>query len=647
MSAIIVNVITPEKIGVTVAAGPKGDQGIQGPAGPSTPSTDEGNLLETGSDDLLYLDAGNILPEAIGAEPTQTPASQAEAEAGTEAGIRSFSPLRVAQAIAAQAVMPGTKAALESVQFDTVSPPDPLILGETAWDAEEKTLRTQLMDGVTLQHGQEIHFHVTNGTAQTIADGTLVMSTGTQGNTGKILVAPWDGVTASKHILGVVTMEITAGSDGYVTYFGKVRQIDTRGLADGGWVDGTVLFADPDHPGKLTKTLPQAPKGKTTVAIVIRAGTNGSMFVRITYGSMLGEDELVQLGTLQNNDSLYFNSTTGRFENKTPAQARAALSLGNAATKSVGTTSVTVAAGDAPQAAVDAHVEDEDPHSQYVQKITGKGLSSEDYTSGDKAKLAGIEAGADVTSAQNVGSVIEAAPEKTVPIDTDEIAGLDSASGETLVRFTFASLWDWIVAKITTSAAMIRTALGLGNSATRNVGTTSGTVAAGNDTRFSDARDPTAHRLSHEPGGSDALTVDAPAVVGSLRTLGTGSRQAVAGNDSRLSNARTPTAHQSTHRAGGSDPLPMATEVLAGLIILAENNESSATKALKANDIRLPSREGAALATGLADGSITIQDVMYQEVECGFPSSEYGSIIECGSPASSMLITINGGMYGD
>ena len=647
MSAIIVNVITPERIGVTVAAGPKGDQGIQGPAGPSTPSADEGNLLETGSDDLLYLDAGNISPEAIGAESVQTPASRVEAEAGTEAGVRSFSPLRVAQAIAAQAVVPGTRAALESVQIDTASPPDPLILGETAWDAEEKTLRTQLLDGVTLQHGQEIYFHVTNGTAQTIADGTLVMSTGTQGNTGKILVAPYDGVTASKYILGVATMEITAGADGYITYFGKVRQIDTRGLSDGGWVDGTILFADSDHPGKLTKTLPQAPKSKTTVATVIRAGTSGSMFVRITHGSMLGEDELVQLGTLQSNDSLYFNATAGRFENKTPAQARSALALGDSATKSVGTTSGTVAAGDAPQAAVNAHVAAGDPHAQYVQKITGKGLSTEDYTSAEKAKLAGIEPGADVTSAATVGVVIEAAPEKKAPIPTDQLSGLNSESGETLARFTFASLWDWIVEQITASAAMIRAALGLGNSATRNVGTISGTVAAGDDARFFGARDPNPHGSSHEQGGSDALTVDGQPSIGSLRTLGTGARQAVAGNDARLSNARTPTAHQSTHRIGGSDPLPMTTESLAGLVILAADNETSSAKALKASDPRLPSWQGAALATGLADGSISIQDVMYSEVECGFPSSEYGSIIECGSPASSMLITINGGMYGD
>jgi len=51
------------------------------------------------------------------------------------------------------------------------------------------------------------------------------------------------------------------------------------------------------------------------------------------------------------------------------------------------------------------------------------------------------------------------------------------------------------------------------------------------------------------------LATDAAAGTGSRRTLGTGALQAAAGNDSRLSDARTPTAHQSTHQSGNSDAL--------------------------------------------------------------------------------------------
>jgi hypothetical protein len=72
------------------------------------------------------------------------------------------------------------------------------------------------------------------------------------------------------------------------------------------------------------------------------------------------------------------------------------------------------------------------------------------------------------------------------------------------------------------------------------LGSTAATACVGNDARLSDARTPTAHKTSHEPGGTDAMTVDAAAATGSLRTLGTGAAQACAGNDSRLSNNRTP-----------------------------------------------------------------------------------------------------------
>jgi len=45
----------------------------------------------------------------------------------------------------------------------------------------------------------------------------------------------------------------------------------------------------------------------------------------------------------------------------------------------------------------------------------------------------------------------------------------------------------------------------LGGAAGLDVGTTAGTVAAGDDSRFTDARTPTAHAASHITGGSDAI----------------------------------------------------------------------------------------------------------------------------------------------
>ncbi len=97
-----------------------------------------------------------------------------------------------------------------------------------------------------------------------------------------------------------------------------------------------------------------------------------------------------------------------------------------------------------------------------------------------------------------------------------------------------------------------KTLLGLGTAAVVDVpasgDATSGQAVKGSDSRLSDARTPTAHKASHESGGSDAVTL-APAQI-------TGT--AVVTADARLSDARTPTAHKTSHQSGGSDEVTLA-----------------------------------------------------------------------------------------
>jgi len=57
------------------------------------------------------------------------------------------------------------------------------------------------------------------------------------------------------------------------------------------------------------------------------------------------------------------------------------------------------------------------------------------------------------------------------------------------------------------SASTSRTNLELGGAAILAVGTTTGTVAAGDDSRMTDSRTPTAHASSHGSGQGDEITV--------------------------------------------------------------------------------------------------------------------------------------------
>ena len=67
-------------------------------------------------------------------------------------------------------------------------------------------------------------------------------------------------------------------------------------------------------------------------------------------------------------------------------------------------------------------------------------------------------------------------------------------------------------------------------------------------TALSNAHHAQDHAASHEPGGGDAMAVDAIAATGSLRTLGAGAQQAMPGNATP-----TPAAHAASHENGGGD----------------------------------------------------------------------------------------------
>lgn len=62
------------------------------------------------------------------------------------------------------------------------------------------------------------------------------------------------------------------------------------------------------------------------------------------------------------------------------------------------------------------------------------------FADGDKTKLDGIEASADVTDAVNVGSSIHGATAKTTPVDADTLPLIDSAASNVLKKVTWANI---------------------------------------------------------------------------------------------------------------------------------------------------------------------------------------------------------------
>ena len=200
--------------------------------------------------------------------------------------------------------------------------------------------------------------------------------------------------------------------------------------------------------------------------------------------------------------------------------------------------------------------------------------------------------------------------------------GITSLNGATVATQTLVDGANIHVSTNTGTGAHTIAVTGLGDAAAKNTGTTAGTVAAGDDSRFTNARTPTAHaprtrtgdrrdrgydgRRQRDPESGlrrqtrcwldsgperdlSAAALDGRPGLGPLGTihrldcglggasiknkptLGTAAAkdipasgdasatQVVYGSDTRLTNARTPSAHAASHQNGGSDEIATAT----------------------------------------------------------------------------------------
>lgn len=219
----------------------------------------------------------------------------------------------------------GGIATADYIDFDTTTAPA-RATGRLWWDTADGNKTLSLgMEGAnaTLQIGQETYYRIK--ASAPITEGQVVMFTGTVGASGALQGAPATGLSAdaAPYVMGIATEDIALNGWGYVTGFGLVRGIDTTGGAEA-WVDGQILFYNPAVPGGLTKTDPAAPNPKVQIAAVVRAASNGSLFVRPTYGGKLGQFEGdVQITSVASNHFLVYD--TDHWINRAPAPARAAM----------------------------------------------------------------------------------------------------------------------------------------------------------------------------------------------------------------------------------------------------------------------------------------------------------------------------------
>jgi hypothetical protein len=165
--------------------------------------------------------------------------------------------------------------------------------GMLTWNEFEDCLDIVQNDNTILQVGLEQYIEVINKTASTITNGSVVRFSGVSLEEipeATPLLA--DGSVPPLYIIGVLTNTLIPGQRGRATILGKVRNLNTTGSDVGEtWQKGTLLWAHPTIPGKLTSVQPTAPNVVISVAAVLKVdATQGVIlsrpviFPRLFYG---------------------------------------------------------------------------------------------------------------------------------------------------------------------------------------------------------------------------------------------------------------------------------------------------------------------------------------------------------------------------
>ena len=224
----------------------------------------------------------------------------------------------------------GAITSIDSIQFDKAASIT-VEQGELAWNAEDLTLDLGLDTNVTLQLGQEQVIRVKCADPLGVFDGMPVYAYGTIGGSDNIEIKRYSSAADygvdELYFIGIATEDIASNGVGFVTTFGRVREVDGRaygtsnGVKDpadsGNWVFGDVLYVSPNIAGTLTRIIPESPDARIPVAMVLKAPnqSNITLMVRAEHGYHLTELHDVYARTPNNGDVLAYNASNSRWEN--------------------------------------------------------------------------------------------------------------------------------------------------------------------------------------------------------------------------------------------------------------------------------------------------------------------------------------------
>ena len=161
------------------------------------------------------------------------------------------------------------------------------ISGRTYFDRDENALSyfpdTPAND-VTINIGQESVIRVHNNTGVQINNGQVCHITSEEPSVNGVpsvilAVATGDTTTGSRYLVsGVATHDIPNGTEGFITSFGLVRDLNITGVTE-----GTEIYLSESTPGAFRYTAPDTEFRRSVVGYVVTTGaTTGKILVTIT-----------------------------------------------------------------------------------------------------------------------------------------------------------------------------------------------------------------------------------------------------------------------------------------------------------------------------------------------------------------------------
>lgn len=238
----------------------------------------------------LFAVAGDLTPAQIATLLRLTQEASIDAGlANTKAAEAHDSLQRIARSLEVMASNPRYELPrsfpIDYIDWDE-NPPHADKTRRMEWNPVDDTLNLHHSDGVTQQMGQELYGRITNNTGSLIPNGTAL---GILPATNSYVPFIANGTLPPITIVGVTTQDIPNGTQGRITVWGQVRDIDTTGTPFGEtWLAGDIIYVSPTVAGGFTKVKPTAPNLSMPIAqVLFVSSTLGRIAVRPTIEQQL------------------------------------------------------------------------------------------------------------------------------------------------------------------------------------------------------------------------------------------------------------------------------------------------------------------------------------------------------------------------